>query len=501
VGKDVHPGPSAWPASGGEMGERIRAFDWERSPLGPISSWPQSLKSTVDLMMASQLAMNLVWGPERIQIYNDANRAFMGTKHPGALGRPGREDWGEVWDAAEAIHRRVFAGESITLEDHPWTLLRNDRPEETFFTGYFAPIRDETGTVAGNLGIAFETTKAVREKAERGRAEARLTAAVDLVGLGLYSWNPRTNALEWDARVKAMWGLPPEADVDYGIWRAAVHSDDLSRVEAAVAKCVDPQCEGLYDVEYRVIGISDGVERWVATRGRALFDKGQAVGFLGVALDITERKRAEQVKEVMIAELQHRTRNILAVIRSISAQTRAASNSLADYAVEFNERLAALSRVQGLLSRGDHVPVTLAELVRIELDAVGTEPDGGRIVVNGPNVILPIVSVQILALALHELATNSLKYGVLVGSEGRLEVTWNVMAKADGSHHLALEWRESEIKVRNSSDTGKKGFGRRLIEQALPYQLDASTRFVLLADGVRCSIEMPLMDGKDHAAN
>jgi hypothetical protein len=118
------------------MGARIGAFDWSKTALGPISHWSQSLKSTVDLMMASQLAMNLVWGPERIQIYNDANQAFMGTKHPGALGRPGREDWAEIWDAAEAIHLRVFAGETVTLEDHPWTLLRNGRPEETFLTAY-----------------------------------------------------------------------------------------------------------------------------------------------------------------------------------------------------------------------------------------------------------------------------------------------------------------------------------------------------------------------------
>jgi hypothetical protein len=106
-------------------------------------------------MMASQLAMNLVWGPERILIYNDGNRAFMGTKHPGSLGRSGREHWGEVWEASEVINRRVFAGETITLEDHPWTVLRNGRPEETFFTAYFTPIRDETGAVAGNFVIFF----------------------------------------------------------------------------------------------------------------------------------------------------------------------------------------------------------------------------------------------------------------------------------------------------------------------------------------------------------
>ena len=90
------------------MGARVRAFDWEKTPLGPISSWPQSLKTTIDLMMASQLAMNLIWGPERILIYNEVHRAFMGTKHPRAFGRPGREVWGEVWEAAEAaIHHRV----------------------------------------------------------------------------------------------------------------------------------------------------------------------------------------------------------------------------------------------------------------------------------------------------------------------------------------------------------------------------------------------------------
>ena len=99
-----------------------------RAPLGPISSWPQSLKTTIELMMASQLAMNLIWGPERILIYNEVHRAFMGMKHPRAFGRPGREVWGEVWEAAEAaIHRRVFAGETVTLEDHP-DLLRNGGP-------------------------------------------------------------------------------------------------------------------------------------------------------------------------------------------------------------------------------------------------------------------------------------------------------------------------------------------------------------------------------------
>jgi hypothetical protein len=88
-------------------------LDWEKSPLGPISSWPQS-KRTVDLMMASHLAMNLIWGPGRIQIYSDTNRAFLETKHPNALGRPGREDFSEVWEAAEAPAWRLQFRHSIS---------------------------------------------------------------------------------------------------------------------------------------------------------------------------------------------------------------------------------------------------------------------------------------------------------------------------------------------------------------------------------------------------
>jgi PAS domain S-box-containing protein len=332
---------------GGEMGARIRAFDWESSPLGPISSWSQSLKSTVELMMASQLAMNLVWGSERIQFYNDANRAFMGTKHPSALGRPGREDWGEVWEAAEAIHRRVFAGETITLEDHPWTLLRNGCPEETFFTAYFTPIHDETGTVAGNLVIGFETTEAVKEKAERGRAEqelreseARLQAAVDLLNLGRYAWNPQTNELQWDDTLRAMWGLPAGAPVDYDLWRACVHPDDLARVDAAIQRCTDPRGDGVYDIEYRVIGKTDGVERWIATRGRTNFENGAPVSFYGVALEVTNRKRIEEMLE---RRVEVRTRELEEANRQLRSQIE--QREFAEAEIQQLQRLDAIGQI------------------------------------------------------------------------------------------------------------------------------------------------------------
>ncbi|MGY2907013.1 response regulator [Bradyrhizobium sp. URHC0002] len=347
MGKDVHPGPSAWPASGGEMGARVRAFDWENTPLGPISRWPQSLKTTIDLMMASQLAMNLIWGPERILIYNEVHRAFMGTKHPRAFGRPGREAWGEVWEAAEeTIHRRVFAGETVTLEDHPWTLLRNSGQEEAFFTSYFTPIRDETGAVVANLATAFETTNAVKEKAERDRAEralreseARLKAAVDLVKLGRYSWNPQTNELDWDEKCRAIWGLPADATVDYDIWRTAVHPDDLGAVEAAIQRCTDPQGDGVYDIEYRVLG-NDGRERWIATRGQTQFENDKPVWFYGVAIDVTDRKRIEKTLE---RRIEARTRELEEANNALRSQI--AQREMAEAAVQQLQRLDAIGQI------------------------------------------------------------------------------------------------------------------------------------------------------------
>ncbi|MFC0373477.1 ATP-binding protein, partial [Methylobacterium isbiliense] len=125
------------------------------------------------------------------------------------------------------------------------------------------------------------------------RSEARLHAAIDLVGLSPYTWDPATGALEWDARLKAMWGLAPDAHVDHGVWLSAIHLDDRPQVEEAVARCTDPAGDGVYHVEYRVIGIEDSVERWVSTYGRTTFENGRPVEFTGAVLEVTERKRAE----------------------------------------------------------------------------------------------------------------------------------------------------------------------------------------------------------------
>jgi PAS domain S-box-containing protein len=156
------------------------------------------------------------------------------------------------------------------------------------------------------IGISFDITDRKHGEERLRESEARLQAAVDLVGVGLYSWDPVTNALQWDSAVKAMWGIPPDAPIDWAIAMAAIHPDDRDRVDSAIAHCVERGGDGLYDVEFRVIG-QDGVERWVANRGRTIFEGGRPVSFFGAALDVTERKLASKELE---ARVEERTRQL-----------------------------------------------------------------------------------------------------------------------------------------------------------------------------------------------
>jgi two-component system CheB/CheR fusion protein len=207
--------------------------------------------------------------------------------------------------------------------------------------------------------------------------------------------------------------------------------------------------------------------------------------------DISANKRAQRIRELFIDELQHRTRNLIAIVQSISDSALAKAGSLPDYRGQFNNRLQTLARVQGLLSRADDRPVTISDLVHGELKAIGVTVDPGRVVVAGPPMKPYRGDVQLLMLAFHELATNALKYGALKDSRGRLAVRWQIL---DGTKtpQLELTWVESGLEL-NVSETNPlcRGFGWELLEQALPFQLDATSKLEIAGDGIRYRLVMP----------
>ncbi len=278
-------------------------------------------------------------------------------------------------------------------------------------------------------------------------------------------------------------------------WLDALHPDDR---EATMRAWEEARPHGMLDVEYRVRRAADGAYLWHHTRSLPVRDGGgRIVEWLGTTTDVQQMKELQERQGVMVAELQHRTRNLIAVVRSIAAQTMAQTGPTEAFRHEFNHRLEALARVQGLLSRAEDEPVTIEGLIRMELDALGAvDGAGGRVRLAGPPVRLRNSIVQTLALALHELATNARKHGALSRDGGSLSVTWGIR-EADGEGpRLVLDWAETGGETLTRTPAERRGYGRELIERALPYALGARTAYELGPEGARCTIDLPLDRGR-----
>ena len=152
-------------AGGGEMGALMRSLNWSTTLLGPVSRWPQSLRTAVSILLASRFPMLIHWGPELVQFYNDGFRPILGDlKHPGALGQPAYPWWTEIWDVLTPMFERVLAGEGTWYENQLILPNRNGYIEETYFTFSHSPIRDESGRVVGIFQAVTETTERVLDE-------------------------------------------------------------------------------------------------------------------------------------------------------------------------------------------------------------------------------------------------------------------------------------------------------------------------------------------------
>jgi len=208
----------------------------------------------------------------------------------------------ELADHLDAEMDRVLL-EGITVEGE--VFYRSPTGRQAYFSYLWGPVRAEDGSVELVVGVSRDTSERRTFEEALKLNEARLRAATELVGLGIYSWDPITGALEWDEHLRAIWGLAPDERVDMDVYEAGIHPDDLSRVREAIATCVDPAGDGRYDLEYRVIGREDGLTRYVATSGRTSFQDGRAVSFIGAAIDVTERRKTEAA--VRASEAQFRS--------------------------------------------------------------------------------------------------------------------------------------------------------------------------------------------------
>jgi len=395
-------------------------------------------------------------------------------------------------DRAAAVPQKERSEASIhgRAADERW----HQRKDGSRFwaSGLMMPLRDRG---AGFVKIARDRTEQhqagerLRENEQRFRLLA--TSIPQLVFLtrpdGYRTW-PSPQWIEYT-------GVGVEASLGLG-WLEAVHPDDR---EATQDAWQEARSKGEYYVEHRVRREADGDYLWHQTRAKPLEGATAASSdWVGTMTDIDDLRGLQNRQHVLMAELQHRTRNVLSVVQSIANQTVRSSSSLEAFGMQFGSRLRALSRVQSLLARVEDRAIDLHALVTAELAAHSEEDVGSsKIKINGPAVALPPTAAQALGLALHELATNAVKYGALAQPTGKLEVRWELRAKKPTSE-VALEWRESGVSI-PAGLPKRKGYGSELIERALPYQLRAKTRLEFGSDGVRCAIRVPvsgeLIDG------
>jgi PAS domain S-box-containing protein len=240
--------------------------------------------------------------------------------------------------------------------------------------------------------------------------------------------------------------------------------------------------------EYRVI--RGGELRWLRSNVFPMLDEsGRVQRIGGIVRDITEVKSAVRHRERLLAELQHRVRNTLAVIRSIVRRTAESSETVDEFAGHLDGRIGAFARVQVALTRDPLAGFDMAELIAEELRACVAR-EGEQFTLRGPAVRLQPKTAESIGLAVHELATNAVKHGALAVAGGHVEVFWRRETR-HGQAWLSLDWSESGMTGRRVAQT-REGFGTLLLLRTLPYDLGATVARTFAPSGFRCNISFPL---------
>ncbi len=312
-----------------------------------------------------------------------------------------------------------------------------------------------------------------------------LVRAIEAAGVTLWSWNVDTDALAMDDHAYDLWGIPRGIDVQFEDLSAHIHPADRDRVRAAFT--ATRALAGPYEIDFRIM-IGDEL-KWISARGQG-DDAGMVRRIMfGIFIDVTGRKQAEEGRELLAGEMSHRVKNLLAIASGLTAITSRSTTTSTDMAHELTLRLTALGRAHDLVrpvpGQTEAASALLGDLLTVLLAPYNDlGAFSGRIRVSVPRMRVGESAINILAMVVHELATNSMKHGALSIDTGILDVSCSAHDEA-----VTVIWTESGgPKVK--PPTGSGGYGSKLVERSVIGHLRGSIDYDWAEDGVVITLKV-----------
>lgn len=466
------------------------------------------LEALAQLLEHVPLALAVTLGPEhRCAFANRQFRAAFSAHDQIFVGKTVSDIVGAS-RAKEITARqtRVFeTGKSYEVLGLPLDFIAGRKT--TYWDIKLVPTRGGDDRINGVLVIGADATERVTARAEANRQardaalhNERLALAAEATELGLWEWDVRTGETYWSDRQKDIFGLPLDRPASYDFWLSALHPDDRDFVLERVTSLLDPASGGRLELEHRLVR-PDGQIRWIIARGRMMYDvadgERKPSRLLGTILDITDRRKGEESRRLLVQELNHRVKNLFAMASGMIALTARTAQSTKHMSVVLRGRLEALARAHELIRpaiTGDEPAereTSVEEIVRVVLAPHTDRETPAQMSISGGAVPIGPRAATSLTLVLHELATNASKYGALSVHEGQLAILWTHDDVA-----LDLLWQERNGPAIESAPA-VEGFGSQLARTSVTSQLTGTIDYDWRREGLRVRLRLPL-DSLSH---
>lgn len=351
----------------------------------------------------------------------------------------------------------------------------------------YIPDCTEDGEVVGFYVLASDLTESMRSQQALAASEGRLRLAIDAARMAIWESDNTARTIKSSPELNQLLGFPPEATPTTDEIQNRYAPGERKRLHQIAREAISGG-DRYVETELKIIW-PDGSPRWLLLRAELLGDpNGVPTRAVGVALDITERRKAEEHLRLLINELNHRVKNTLTTVQSITTQSLRNAETAAAARDAVEGRLFALSRAHDVLTRENWDGAYLREVVHRALEPFQAAR-GDRFDVSGTDIRLPPRIALALAMAIQELGTNAMKYGALSSEDGRITIDWSVIDKRDRSK-LSMKWQEYDGPPVVTPE--HRGFGTRLIERSLAQELNGSVEIDFAPKGVICTINAPL---------